>query len=179
MDALFNNPLLLFLMIVVGLCAVAIGAWHFFGSSLQNRLKGPESMKALIIKKEPKLEEIKLEIDSSRYLVHKKVHRAWYLFPQAIQRTESGEIAGVLLTNESCIPQFPGMDIDMGKLCASIEANDPYMCNDRCLADIEKMHYESQNSALGEWLGFAALAAVGGILVVAIITLIPNLKEIF
>lgn len=179
MEMLLGNPLLMFGMIVLAFCAVGIGAWHFWGGALQNRLRGPDACPVLVIKKEPKLDDGKLQIDSGRYLVNSKTKRAWYLFPHAIQKAPDGSIAGVIIDNDSCIPQLPGMKQDIESLCQAVERNDPFMCNDRCLADIEKMHYESQNTALAEWLGFAALAAVGGILVVAIVTLLPSIKEMF
>lgn len=170
MGAIFDNPI--YLMMIMGCIIIAIGfgAWHFFGDTFRQLFRGTDKLSVLLIKKEPKLETYKLEIESDRYLVDAKKRRAWYLF--GIQHKPSGEVANVVISNDSCIPQFPGMEIDLGRICESAKENDKYMCLNRNELAIEKVQREIQNSSLVNWLGVTALAAVLGVLITGCIILI-------
>jgi len=176
MDFLFENPALLFGLAAVVICGAAICAWHFWGGNISKRLKGAEKMPALFIKQHQLVGD-KLEIDSNRYLVIDKPGQGWFL--DGIQRDAEGKVVGVVLTFDSCIPQFPGRNIDLERICKKIEENDPYTCFPRCVADIEKMHRETSHSPLEEWLGIGALAVVLGIMAIALIFLLPQLKNVF
>lgn len=177
MSFLFENPLLLFALGVLAIIAAGIAAWHWWGGALQSRLRGKEKISVLIIKRQPKLEEAKFAVDENRYIVDEKNRQAWFL--GNIQRAKKGEIVGVVITADSCIPQSPGVPRNLENTCITVEKNDPFMCSPRCIADIEKMHRQNVNTPLSEWLGMTAMAAVVAIMGITCIFLLPRLKDVF
>ncbi len=179
MGGLLNNTPLLFGFGLVAIIGVAIFAWHFWGESLQKKLRGTEKMPTLIWKRDPKVEVEKSEIESTRYLVDHKTRRAWLFDSQAINYNPDGESIGVLISHDSCIPQYPGNPEKLGAICKGLEENGPYLWRSRCLSDIEKMQHDQSSNSMYEWLSIAALCTVLGAMIIGGIVLIPSLKGVF
>lgn len=179
MELIFNNPLLLFGLAVVVICAAGIFAWHFWGENIQKRLRGAEKLPAMFWKLHPKVDTDKLEIEGSMFLVDPKSRRAWFYDSHSILYKPGGEMAGILLTDDSCIPQYPGMKDKLAKACESIKKNGPYMWYSRCMADIERVQREGAGNTVAEWLGIGALASVVGVEAMGLILLLPRIKDAF
>lgn len=172
LDTIFGNSLYLMMIILIGFIGIAVAGWYFFGQSLRSLLKGSDKCPALILKKGPNLEQKHLEIDDDHYLVDWKNRKAWFLM--GIQRSPTGRLAGVVLTDDSCIPQVPGVEMDLDNLCKKIKENHPYVELGRCQLEIEKAQRETQNAPLANWFGIMGLAVILGILVIGAIILFTS-----
>jgi hypothetical protein len=168
-----NNPLYLFLLIIVILCAAGIFAWVKFGSSIGARLKGPERTPTLVLGKGPETKEEKLLVDNVFYLSNDKTEEAWAFHPDAVQYTLDGSMVGMMVTHDTCLPQYPGY-IDMNRMYKSFKESMRPLCLSQFHKAVETEVAKSSSNAMGEWLGFAALVAVGGVLVIVLFIMVKT-----
>lgn len=167
-------------MVLFGLLAAFIAlvvlVVFFFWGRVKRTLKGEtESQKALLLRADLVVEELDLAIDSGRYLVDHETRRAWFLDPHAIQRAPDGSIAGVVVTNDSCIPQYPGRrQPDLQAMCQELKASNPYLVHTRAMAAIEEMNREGAQSAMGKWIGIAVTICASAVGVMALVILLTS-----
>jgi hypothetical protein len=173
MGFLTENPLYLLLLVIVVGCAVGIFVWQKFGSALSNRLKGPEKAPTLILGKSPEVESTNLLVDNVFYLSNDKTEEAWAFHPDALQYFAGGSVAGLVITHDTCLPQFP-IGIDMKKMYESFKAIVRPVTLSQFHKAVETEMVKNVNSAMAEWLGFAALVAVGGVLVVVLFIMVKS-----
>ena len=174
MTWLFANPLYLFLLIIVVGCAVGIFAWYKFGSSVSGRLKGPEKSPSWIVGKSPEVEQAKLLVDNVFFLSNDRTEEAWGYHPDALQYDKDGAPVGLLLTHDTCLPQFTNPNIDIPRMYESFKKSIRPITLAQFHKAVETEIVRNSNNALGEWLGFSALVAVGGVLVIVIFIMIKN-----
>jgi len=176
--AIFNNPMTLFGLGLTGICALGLFIW-FFWDRISKRFKGAEKAPVLLLKKGPNLEDTKLLVDNIFYLSNDKTKEAWSYHPDAIQFKMDGNTAGVLLTHDSCMPQFPASDLDMKRMYEELKTYIRPITLSQFLSAIEDEIIKNSISPLAEWMGLAVMAAVGGVLVIIIIMLVPYVKNAF
>ena len=174
MGFLLENPLYLFLLIIVGGCVAGLFAWAKFGSSVSNKLKGPEKADVLILGKSPVVEQTKLFVDNVFYLSNDKTEEAWSFHPRSIQYDKTGGTSGVILTHDTCLPQFP-QGIDITKMYDALKASIRPITLSMFHKAVETEIVKNANSSMGEWLGFTALVAVGGVFAVVGIILVKSM----
>jgi hypothetical protein len=176
LDSLFEtvlgNSLYLMMIILIAIAAVGIFAWYKFGSSLKGLLRGNEKYPVLLLKQSPNIIEKSLDVEADAYLVDIKARRGWFIM--GIQRTPSGKLAGCVITEDSCIPQMPGIPHDLENLCQIVEKTHPYIELGRVQVEIENMQREVQNAPLANWFGVSALAVILDVLIIATIILITS-----
>lgn len=174
MSFLLENPLYLFLLFIVVACAAGIFAWSKFGNSVSNKLKGPEKAPAMMLGKSPEVELTKLLVDNVFYLSNDKTEEAWSFHPDALQYDKSGAAAGVVITHDTCLPQFPAGSIDVIKMYESMKASIRPITLSMFHKAVETEIVKNSNNALADWIGFSALVAVGGVFVVVIFIMVKG-----
>ena len=126
LDMIFGNSLYLMMIVLIIFLGIAVAGWHFFGNALKAVLRGKDKYPVLIIKRGPNLLKKQLEVEGAHYLADFKKRQAWFL--TGIQRKPGGELAGVVIGEETCIPHLPGVAMDengLNEFCESIKENHP------------------------------------------------------
>lgn len=167
-------------MMMVGIIIAVVGfvglmAWFFFDKFKKQFSKGSEKLAGILIRNDPAIERINLEIDTGRYLVDHTKRRAWLLITSAIQRLPDGKVAGVVLTNDSCIPQYVGAtQADLTEICKKLKEENSLRVHNRAMAAIEEQNRAHPDSELGKWLGVAICLSAGAVGIIAIIILLTS-----
>lgn len=170
---IFSNPMAIFGLIAVAICGIGLFVW-FFWEKLKNKLKGPEKIPCQIMSKGPVVAECNLLVDNIFYLSNEATMEAWAYHPDAVQYKEDGNIAGILLTHDSCVPQFPGKNLDYERMHDELKKE----IRPKTLAQFHNA-YEAEirrnaSSPLAEWMGLAVILVVGGVLVMVIVMLLTS-----
>lgn len=172
LDTIFGNSLYLMMIILIAFAGIGVFAWYKFGSAIKALLRGKEKYPVLLLKQSPNIIEKALDVEGDAYLVNPKARQAWFIM--GIQRTPSGKLAGCVIGEDSCIPQMPGIDHDLERLCETVEKSHPYLELGRVQVEIENMQREVQNAPLANWFGVIALASILGVLIIGTIILITS-----
>lgn len=171
---LFGNPYLMmaFCAAFLGIIALII---YFLWDKIKAKFRGTEKFPTLLIYKEPKISEGKLEIYKSCYLMNdEETHEAWFIHPDAVQRHPDGSIAELILTRDSCIPQFAGVEIDLENVCAELEKSSPSIFFDHVGEAVFDVEEKNQKSPLADSMGTALLGMVGLLGVICLVVLVTS-----
>ena len=165
---------MLILAVVIAVLGLGILVTWFLWDKRGSLFNGNmEKMSALYIRRDPVIERLELEIDSGHYLVDHKRQRSWEL--AGFQRKPSGGIAGIVITNDACIPQFPGLvKPDLAEVCKRLDEDNPYLVHNRAMAAIEKQNREHSQTALAKWMGIAVCISASAVGIMAIILLLSS-----
>lgn len=158
---------------VVGICAVGLFIW-FFWEKVSKKFKGAEKMSVMILGKGPTVQDVNLLVDNIFYLSDDATAEAWAFHPEAVQYTKDGKVGGLLLTHDSCMPQFPAKRLDMGRMYSELKRAIRPITLAQFHSAYENEIKRSDTSPLAEWLGLAVMTAVGGVLVMVIIILLTS-----
>ena len=175
LDTIFGNPLYVMAFILIAFVGIGVAGWYMFGNSLKALFRGAEKCPAIILKKTPKFYRKDLEVVEDQYIVDFKTRQAWFL--DEIQRTPNGRLAGVVLTEDSCIPQSIGVPVVDGAIwvrCRDLKAKFPFHEQIRCALEIEKLQIEGMNAPLANWFGVMGLASILGVMVIGTIILLTS-----
>lgn len=170
---LFGNPYLM-----LGFCAAFLGVvaliTYFLWDKIKKRFRGVEKFPTLLIHKEPKISEDKLEIYKNFYLIDDETREAWFIHPDAVQKSPDGSIAELILTRDSSIPQFAGVEVDIENICAELKKTSPDIFFDHVGEAVFEVEERNQRNPLADSMGTALLGMVGLLGVVCLIVLVTS-----
>jgi hypothetical protein len=123
----------------------------------------------------PLVEIEKLPVDNVFYMSNEKTEESWAYHPSAVQYNPDGSIAGLVLTHDTCLPQFLDPDIDLERMFAAFKAEIRDTSMTQFFKAVETEIKANTSSPMGEWIGFAVVVAVAGVLVIVIAMLINSM----
>ena len=170
---LFGNPYLM-----LGFCAAFLGVValivYFLWDKIKKKLRGVEKFPTLLIHKEPKISEDKLEVYKNFHVINHETREAWFIHPDAVQKSPDGSIAELILTGDSSIPQFAGVAVDIEKICAELKKNSPAIFFDHVGEAVFAVEEKNQTNPLADSMG-TALLGMGGLLgVICMVVLVTS-----
>lgn len=174
MSVITENPVLLLVLIVLGFGVAAILLWLKFGGVISARLKGPEKIDCLMLSKSPPIMKSKLGVDDVFFVSDPKNEEAWAYIPQATQYDQKGNALGLLLSHDTCMPQFTNPNINVEQMyedfCKVSRSIVLTQFNKAWESEIKR----ASSNAIVEYLGLAMLFAVAGAFAIVIIIAIQN-----
>ncbi len=175
MSVITENPILLLVLVVLGFGIAAVMVWFKFGGALSARFRGAEKVPCLLLSRSPVIEKLNLVVDDVFFVSNPKTEEAWAYIPEAIQYDAKGNALGLLLTHDTCMPQFTTPNIDVPRMYEEFAKWAQSIADRQVKKAWESEINKAASNAIAEWLGLGMLLAVGGAFAIAIIMAIQHI----
>lgn len=116
-----------------------------------------------------------MPVDTVFYLSNEKTEEAWAYHPNAVQYKPDGVMAGLVLTHDTCLPQFLDPSIDLERMYSEFKKNIRPIAMSQFFKAVETEIRAGSSSPMGEWIGFSVVIAVAGVLCIVIAMMINQM----